>query len=201
MGKNRKFCGPTFIDLKKCEQCAKRDECKNDPFAFTSKEILIDCEGFYYVFKKLETFIAYPRYSGDAEQYELDWQKYEEKHQGTPHLTPPTVVNGTLAVELALKFLIFKENGEYECGHNLQVLFNQLPEPHKTVLSERIYKEAHQNADTLAVNLLQIANLFEDYRYFYEHQSVGFTNFLNDFIHIVCDYAISLKSEYEETEE
>lgn len=124
---------------------------------------------------------------------------YEEKHKGVPMLTPPLIANGTLAAELALKFLIFKKKGEYECGHHLLSLFNQLTEPHRTVLTERICKEAHQNETTLTENLNKISNLFEDFRYFYEHEVLGYSHFLNDFIHIVCDYAISLKLEYEDS--
>lgn len=200
MGKVRKFCGVTMPQNEKCVDCPKNKDCKKENNAFTAKIVLLDCEGFYYVFKKLEAFDTYPRFDGNAEKHEQDWQEYEEKHKDVPFLTPTVIVNGTLAAELALKFLIFKENGEYECGHNLQTLFNQLPEPHKTVLLERIYKEAHQNADTLALNLPNISNLFEEYRYYYEYNGLGFSNFLNDFIHIVCDYAISLKSEYEDSE-
>lgn len=200
MGKKRMFHGPAFLSDKNCDDCPKRQGCPRNYNDFTAKEILVDCEGFYHVFKKLEEFEAYPWKPDpyrDNEEFERDMLKYEEKHKGIPHLTPPMVVNGTLAAELALKFLIFKENGEFECGHNLKLLFNQLTEPHRTVLLERIYKEAHQNADTLEMNLQNISNLFEKYRYFYEYRSVGYTNFLNDFIHITCDYAISLKAEVE----
>lgn len=198
MRKIRKFCGVTMPQNEKCVGCPKQNDCKKGNNTFTAKVMLVDCEGFYYVFKELEAFDTYPRFDGDAEKHERNWREYEEKHQGVPFLTPAVIVNGTLAAELALKFLIFKENGEYECGHNLQNLFNQLPEPHKSILLEQIYKNAHQNADTLAINLPHIANLFEDYRYFYEHDTLGYSNFLNDFIHIVCDYAISLKNEYED---
>lgn len=167
---------------------------------FTAKEILIDCEGFYYVFKKLEVFEACPRFDGDVEKHKQDMAEYEERHKGVPHLTPPLVVNGTLATELALKYLVFKEKGEYECSHQLQFLFNQLTEPHKTVLTERICKEAHQNETTLTENLNDISNLFEDFRYFYEHSTLGYSNFWNDFVHIVCDYALSFQSECEESD-
>ena len=95
---------------------------------FTAKEILIDCEAFYYVFKKLEEFDTYPRLDDDVEKHKQDMIEYEEKHKGVPMLTPPLIANGTLAVELALKFLIFKEKDEYECGHHLHFLFNQLSE-------------------------------------------------------------------------
>ena len=53
-----------------------------------------------------------------------------------------------MAAELALKFLIFKEQGAYECIHNLQRLFEQLPDCHKDALTEILYKQAHQNEET-----------------------------------------------------
>ena len=165
---------------------------------FTAKEILIDCEGFYYVFKKLEIFEAYPRLDGDVEKHKQDMAEYEERHKGVPLLTPPLVANGTLAAELALKYLVFKEKGEYECSHQLQFLFNQLTEPHKNALIERICKEAHQNETTLTENLNNISNLFEDFRYAFGKEQLGFSNFFNDFVHIVCDYALQQKKIVEE---
>ena len=118
---------------------------------------------------------------------------YEKEHEGIPYLEPQLVVNGTIAAELALKAITFKEKREFEYGHNLRQLFYQLPEPHKSILTEKICKEARQNEETLLINLNNIADLFEDYRYYFEHSAIGYSNFLNDFIHIVCDYAISLK--------
>lgn len=198
MGRTRKFCGKTTTLWRKCENCEKRESCMQVDKDFIAKGILIDCEGFYYVFKKLEIFEAYPRLDGDVEKHKQDMAEYEERHKGVPLLTPPLVANGTLAAELALKYLVFKEKGEYECSHQLQFLFNQLTEPHKTALIERICKEAHQNETTLTENLNNISNLFEDFRYFYEHSALGYSNFWNDFVHIVCDYALSFQSEFEE---
>ena len=132
------------------------------------------------------------------EKHNQDMAEYEERHKGVPLLTPPLVANGTLAAELALKYLVFKGKGEYECSHQLQFLFNQLTEPHKTALIERICKKAHQNETTLTESLNNISNLFEDFRYFYEHSALGYSNFWNDFVHIVCDYALSVQSECEE---
>ena len=198
MGRTRKFCGKTTTLWRKCENCEKRESCMKVDKDFIAKKILIDCEGFYYVFKKLEIFEAYPILDGDVEKHNQDMAEYEERHKGVPFLTPPLVANGTLAAELALKYLVFKEKGEYECSHQLQFLFNQLTEPHKTALIERICKEAHQNETTLTENLNNISNLFEDFRYFYEHSALGYSNFWNDFVHIVCDYALSFQSECEE---
>ena len=113
----------------------------------------------------------------------------------------PYIVNGALAAELALKFLIFKENGEFECIHNLQRLFEQLPDCHKTILSNTICEQAHQNEETLNWSLSNIANLFEDFRYSFGKEYLGFSDFFNIFVHIVCDYAIAHKPVYDDSEE
>ena len=84
----------------------------------------------------------------------------------------------------------------YQLYSGLKKLYEQLPEPHKTRLTNRIFAEAHQNSQTLDMNLSNISNLFEDYRYFFSKASVGFSGFFNDFIHIICNYALSFKSEY-----
>ena len=197
----QKFRGSPFSIWKKCTDCKQLEQCRRNRQSLTTKEIVLDCEGFYYLFKKLEEFEQHPIFDGDLKKYEDTIAVYEEKHMGVPFLSPPLVVNGALAAELALKFLIFKENGEFDCIHNLQKLFEQLPICHKTALSEMIYRQAHQNEETLSMNLSNIANLFEDYRYFFGKEHIGFTNFFNDFVHIVCDYAISLKPPDDDWEE
>jgi len=178
---------------KKCLDCKQLEQCNRNNQSLTAKGIVLDCEGFYYVFKKLEQFEQRPKFDGNLEAYENEITIFEEQHMGVPYLSPALVVNGALAAELALKLLIFKENGEFDCIHNLQKLFEQLPTCHKSTLSEIIYQQAHQNKETLRINLSNIANLFEDYRYFFGKGSIGYTNFFNDFVHITCDYAISLK--------
>ena len=101
MGRTRKFCGKTTTLWRKCENCEKRESCMQVDKDFIAKGILIDCEGFYYVFKKLEIFEAYPRLDGDVEKHKQDMAEYEERHKGVPLLTPPLVANGTLAAELS----------------------------------------------------------------------------------------------------
>lgn len=189
----RKFTGVPLTIQEKCLDCRKLEQCKRNNQSLTIKGIVFDCEGFYYVFKKLEQFEQRPRFDGDSEKYEDAVTACEEKHMDVPFLSPPLVVNGALAAELALKFLIFKESGSFNCIHNLQTLFEQLPTNHRAALSETIYRQAHQTEETLKINLSNIANLFEDYRYFFGKESIGYTNFFNDFVHITCDYAISLK--------
>ena len=41
-----------------------------------------------------------------------------------------------------------------------------------------IYKQAHQNEETLKVNLANIANLFEDFRYFLGKSNWDIQDFL-----------------------
>ena len=200
MGK-QKFTGVPFSIREKCLDCKQLEQCKRNDQSLTTKEIVLDCEGFYYVFKKLEQFEQRPKFDGNLEEYKDAVAVYGEKHLGVPFLSPALVVNGALAAELALKFLMFKENGKFDCIHNLQKLFEQLPDCHKATLTKIIYQQAHQNEESLRINLPNIANLFEDYRYFFGKEHIGFSNFFNDFVHIACDYAISLKPEDDDLQE
>ena len=198
MAKKRKFDGVPFTPKTKCIGCEHLDDCRNRDQSATTKCILLECESFYYVFKELEKFEKRPFYDGNTAKYEETLLAYEKKHEGVPMLTYPLVVNGAFAAELALKFLIFKENLKFDCIHSLYELFYQLPSKHKDTLTEIIYTQAHQNAETLKFNLSNIANLFEDFRYAFGKEQLGFSNFFNDFVHIVCDYALQQKKIVEE---
>ena len=194
----RIFTRIPFTPQEKCHNCEYLEQCCNGNRSLTTKEIIINCEGFYYIFKELEKFEKIPILVGNIEKDREAFLAYAQRHDGIPFLSPPLVVNGALAAELALKFLIFREDGEFDCIHNLQRLFELLPDCHRIPLSEIICKQAHQNEETLKSNLSGIANLFEDFRYFLGKESVGFSNFFNEFVHIVCDYAISQKPDDEE---
>lgn len=189
----RKFTGVPFTPKEKCRNCKHLERCRNGDSLLTAKVIMLDCEEFYYIFKKLEEYERHPIFDGDMERYKDQIYAYEAEHRGVPPLTAPFIVNGALAAELALKFLIFKENGEFDCIHDLQRLFESLPSCHKTPLTGIICQQAHQNEETLQDNLSNIKNLFEDMRYFFSCESVGFSGFFVEFVHIVCNYAISQK--------
>ena len=195
MSKKRVFSGTITANKQKCENCDNKDKCTHNDQIITAFSILLDCEGFYYVFRKLEKLDEKPKLCSDVEKLKKEMEEYEKAHENIPFLSPPLVTNGALALELAMKFLIFKENKEFECGHNLEVLFSQIPDVHSKLLKEKIYKEAHQNEETFNANIKNIANLFMDYRYFFEHESVGYSNFFTDLVHIVCDYALSMKED------
>lgn len=198
MSSKRKFSGVPFIPKQKCIDCEHLEQCKNTNNSLTIKLIVLECESFYYIFKQLEEFEKLPALGESREKNQESIDKYEKQHEGIPSLRSPLVVNGALAAELALKFLIFKEMGSYECIHNLQRLFEQLPDCHKNSLTEMIYRQAHQNEETLKINLTNISNVFEDFRYSFGKEHLGYTNFFDEFVHIVCLYAISQKPTDEE---
>lgn len=175
---------------KRCQSCDKAADCEFLKLLFQkpydASGVLLDCKAFYIVFCELEERCRIPDDPEEKKRY------HEESDAGLrPYLDPAMVTNGALAAELALKALTLKETGTYDCIHDLDKLFYALPETHKTALSSLIKKKACQNDATLKKNLETISLFFQKWRYFFQHETVGYTNFLPEFIHIVCDYALA----------
>ncbi len=174
---------------KRCQSCDKAVDCEflkhlyQKPYDVSG--VLLDCKAFYIVFCELEERCRIPDDPEEKKRY------HEESDAGKrPFLTPAMVTNGVLAAELALKALILRETGTFDCIHYLDKLFYSLPDNHREALSSLIKEKAHQNDATLKTNLETIGNFFQEWRYFYESESMGYSNFLTEFIHILCDYAI-----------
>lgn len=193
MSPRRKFTGVPFIPKPKCAACEHLEQCTNSNNSMTIKLMVLECESFYHLYKQLEEFEKMPALCESLEKSQEIIDDYVKRHEDIPSLRSPLVVNGALAAELALKFLIYKEMGSYECIHNLHSLFEQLPDCHKNALTEMIYKQAHQNEETLKINLSNISNLFEDFRYSFGKEQLGYSGFFYEFVHIVCEYAILQK--------
>lgn len=179
---------------KQCQTCDKAADCEflkllyQKPF--DTSGVLLDCKAFYIVFCELEERCRIPDDPEEKKRY------HEESDAGKrPFLTPAMVTNGMLAAELALKALTLKETGTFDCIHDLDKLFYALPEVHKTALSVMINEKSHQNDITLKTNLKIIKNFFQDWRYFFEKEDIGYNSFLLEFIHIVCDYAFTYSNE------
>lgn len=176
---------------EKCQNCDKSGNCEflksllQKPFDVSG--VLLDCKAFYTVFYELEERCRIPH--GDPEKM----QQYEDDYLTgkRPYLTPAMVTNGVLAAELALKALILRETGTFDCIHYLDKLFYSLPDNHREALSSLIKEKAHQSDATLKSNLETISNFFQEWRYFFQREAIGYSNFLLEFIHIVCDYAIA----------
>lgn len=185
---------PKKFEIKqpqKCQACDKADDCEFLKLLFQkpfdASGVLLDCKAFYTVFCELEERCRIPH--GDPEEM----QHFEDDYLTgkRPFLIPAMVTNGVLAAELALKALTLKETGTFDCIHDLDKLFYALPEEHKTALSTQLKEKYHENDATLKANLETISNFFQDWRYFFERETISYNNFLPEFIHIVCDFAIT----------
>ena len=175
--------------------------CKNKTFNcdisncslanITAKGILLNTSAFYKIYCRLEKENHIPF------EDEKSMDEYYEKRMQDDYVDMKVVeiVNGSLAVELALKYLTFKETKTFKQIHYLDALYNDLPEPHKSVLKSKILSQAHQDETTLNKNLKVIANAFENWRYFFEKDGVGSSNFFNNFVHIICGYALSFRED------
>ena len=175
---------------KRCQSCDKAADCEFLKTLFQkpydASGVLLDCKAFYIVFCELEERCRIPDDPEEKKRY------HEESDVGKrPFLTPAMVTNGVLAAELALKALTLKETGTFDCFHDLDKLFYSLPENHRDALSNQIKEKAYQTDATMKTNLETISNFFQEWRYFFQRESIGYSGFLLEFIHIVCDYAIA----------
>ena len=155
--------------------------------------VLLACKSFYYTYQQLrkQSLFAYQYESNEEKLARLDAELMSTEER--PFLFPALATNGSLAAELALKYLVAKETGILKKGHYLSDLyFNQLPQQHRNALNEILFRDAHQNEATLKSNLLQYDKHFEQARYFYEKDAIGISGFFDDFVRIVCDYAITV---------
>jgi hypothetical protein len=175
-----------------CKDKTTNCETSNCSLAnITAKGILFEASAFYKIYRLLENENRIP-FEDEKAMDEFYAKRMQDDYVD---MKVVEIVNGALAVELALKYLTFKENKTFKQIHNLDTLYNDLPEPHKSVLKSKIFTQAHQDEIALNKSLKAIANSFEDWRYFFEKDGVGTSNFFNDFVHIICEYALSLEGE------
>lgn len=193
MSKAKKF-NPAIP--RSCEHCADQEHCTKE-HDVTAHAILVDCRSFYFVFCRLEDVNRMPTYAGDHKKYEAEIDSFMRKQMELPCLKIPQVANGALAAELAIKFLTFRETNTFYQIHDLEQLFAALPEIHKTELLSRIKVQAHQTDETFLSQLHQFANCFDEYRYFFERESVAITGLFNQFVKIVCEYALEYDTDTE----
>ena len=106
---------------KRCQSCEKTADCEFLKLLFQkpydASGVLLDCKAFYIVFCELEERCRIPDDPGEKKRYQ------EESDAGKrPFLTPAMVTNGVLAAELALKALILRETGTFDCIHDVLFL-------------------------------------------------------------------------------
>lgn len=179
-----------------CEHCAHQEHCTKE-HDVTAHAVLVDCRSFYFVYCRLEEINRMPTYTGDHKKYETEIDSFVQMQIELPCLDIPQVTNGALAAELAIKFLTFRETNTFYQIHDLEQLFAALPEIHKTELLSRIKVQAHQTDENFLSQLHQFANCFDEYRYFFERESVAITGLFNQFVKIVCEYALEYDTDTE----
>lgn len=152
--------------------------------SINTDSIFMESQAFYYVFCSLVDKCIFPFRDADKQK------QFIKDHQlgKTPDLTAACITNGMLAVELSLKYLTYKETGQFRRKHEIDILFNDLPEKHKREITKIIKEDAYQNEETLSENLKGISNFFVEFRYLFEQKGIGFSGFLFKFVHIVCRY-------------
>lgn len=82
----------------------------------------------------------------------------------------PAVVNSAFACEVFLKLLLKMEQIEIKKKHQLEELFDQLPEQVKKDIQQSTIHKYGAWTDVFGCNLLsQISDVFVEWRYNYEH--------------------------------
>lgn len=132
---------------KQCHDCETIIYC--DMKDSIAEGILFDCYSFYTIYRALEDHNHIPFEDENA----MGTYFEKKKQSDIPHLLIPEMVNGAFAIELAIKYLSFRETGQFIKTHSLIELYNNLPDPHKKVLSEKIFCEANQNEKTFQKKL------------------------------------------------
>lgn len=175
---------------EKCENCS--NPCDDAAYLdLVAREMLVECRSFYFIFSKIEEMTRMPIFQGDSEKYWKEHDEWIERQSQLPGLIiSPKVVNGAIACELALKYLILKEDASFEQIHDLAKLFHSLSQEHKEALLNEIYPRLHQNEETFEFCLDQISNSFVKWRYPFERDAIGTTDFFDGFVSIVCEYAL-----------
>ena len=105
-------------------------------------------------------------------------------------LAVPILVNGALAVELALKAILVEQGIKYSHEHNLKILFDMLPLPIQEQVWRNLISKAPEYADnTKRENeLLLISEAFVKWRYSFEGTPAPAFDrrFLDAFANAVC---------------
>lgn len=165
------------------EECRN---CKNKSIDITTTLILQECEAFYDVFKNLEKRLEH---SGIVEE--------STDNTGQPTLlSVPYIVNGAFACELALKYILVKNQIDFcisSKGHDLEYLFNLLPQAEKQTLRNLLKNADNIDDDSLEENILILSDSFNQWRYYFANIDKGLTynSFFSVFVNQLCNYIFS----------
>ena len=172
--------------------CAAYDEhseecrnCNNKSVDITLATILQECAAFYDVFKGLEKRLED---SGIVET--------PPEHRNPTLLAVPYIVNGAFACELALKYLLVKNQISFcisSKGHDLEYLFGLLPPPLKQSLKDKLKNAANIDETELRKNMHLHADSFNQWRYMFANigDNMYYNTFFGVFVNLICSYVLS----------
>ncbi len=160
--------------------------CQNCDCSYVDIEeaiILQECHAFYTVFLQLEEQL---KSSG------LHNNNFDVKLPTL--LSVPYMVNGAFACELALKYLLISLNIPFDMvkGHDLEYLFQLLPQEQKDTLTSLIKKGSFLDDSTFQDGLSSIANAFNKQRYQFSNydQDLSTHALFSPFVHVLCEFVL-----------
>lgn len=184
-----------YIPIHNLACCSEYDPdssiCQNCDCCYVDIEetiIFQECHAFYTVFLYLEKQL---KTSG------LHDSKFDVNLPIL--LSVPYAVNGAFACELALKYLLISSNIPFAMakGHDLEYLFQLLPENQKDTLTLLIKKRGCLDDRSFQDGLHSIANIFNKQRYQFSNydQNLTIHSLFNPFVHILCEFVLGKKEE------
>lgn len=94
----------------------------------------------------------------------------------------PCIVNGAFACEIGLKYILSCEGIKYGNTHLLHELLSLLPlETYQDFINEIKSRSERYTDEFIKENISTVTNMFEDYRYAYEHKVYHLIPFTDDF--------------------
>lgn len=178
------WCKTPSDDFSACKICKIKEQCNLQ----INYLILADCNGFYYTYKLLLKETIFPIFTHSQKELEEKIKRNITKLD-QPQLFYTIITNGALAVELAMKYLIFRQKHEFKEEHKLNLLFESLPLKDKNEILERIKQTTGKDSKSFRKSLEKFSEVFVKARYFFAHENKGINNLFDSFVQIVCDYA------------
>lgn len=181
------WCKTPSDDLVACKTCGIKDNCELQ----IHHQLLEDCKGFYYTYKLLLEETRHPIFTHSQEELEEKINRNAYKWD-QPQLFYVILTNGALAAELAIKFLTFHQKHGFIEDHKLDVLFNDLPPKDQNEILSRIKQQTGIDRKLFKEMLKNFSDAFKKARYFFAQEEKGISNSFDDFVRIVCEYAVEV---------
>lgn len=182
------WCTTPSDDFSACTACAGNSDCVLQ----TSHQILVASKGFFYTYELLLKDSAYPWFVRSQEERARRLRESVDKLD-QPSLLHAIVVNGSMATELALKYLTYRDAREFVQTHRLDLLLNNLPSKDRQEILSRLEKRAGMSEEVCEKAIAIFSNAFTEARYFFSPgNNKGISFLFDDFVRVVHEYAIEV---------